>query len=242
MRVPVQAKPEPLAIDIERTALIVVDMQNDFGSKGGIFDRVGIDLTAIRRAVGPIARVLASGRHAGIPVVYLKMGFRPDLSDVGPPDAPNRIKHRQQIGETIHAPDGTESRILIRDTWNTDIVSELKPQPDDIIVYKHRFSGFYHTDLDAILQRLNAKYLVVTGCTTSVCVESTIRDAMFRDYSCLLLADCAAEPIGGDLARSNHEASLLLIQSLFGWVSDSSQFLKALEARPATISTAAGNP
>ena len=231
-----QAKPEAITIDIERAALIVVDMQNDFGSKGGIFDRAGIDISAIQRAVGPIARVVASARQSGIPVVYLKMGFRPDLSDAGPPDAPNRIKHRQHIGETIQAPDGTESRILIRDTWNTDIVSELKPQPDDIMVYKHRFSGFYQTDLDAILQRLNVKFLVITGCTTSVCVESTIRDAMFRDYSCLLLADCAAEPVGSDLSRSNHEASLLVIQTLFGWVSDSAQFLKALEARPATLS------
>jgi len=129
------------------------------------------------------------------------MGFRPDLSDAGPPEAPNRIKHRQHIGETVYAPNGTESRILIRDTWNTEIVSALKPQPNDITVYKHRFSGFYQTDLDAILRQLNVKYLVIIGCTTSVCVESTIRDAMFRDYSCLLLADCAAEPVGSNLAQ-----------------------------------------
>jgi len=230
-----QAKPEAISIEIERTALIVVDMQNDFGSKGGIFDRIGIDISAIQRTVGPIARVVASARQSGIPVIYLKMGFRPDLSDAGPPAAPNRIKHRQHIGEAIHAPDGTESRILIRDCWNTDIVSELRPQSDDIMVYKHRFSGFYQTDLDAILQRLNVKYLVITGCTTSVCVESTIRDAMFHDYSCLLLADCAAEPVGSELPRTNHEASLLLIQALFGWVSDSAQFLKALEGRAAAI-------
>jgi ureidoacrylate peracid hydrolase len=238
MQVLVQATPEPLTVDIGRTALIVVDMQNDFGSKGGLFDRAGIDISAIQRAVEPTARVIASARQAGIPVVYIKMGFNPDLSDAGLPDAPNRIKHRQQIGEPIQAPDGTESRILIRDTWNTDIVSDLKPEPDDIIVYKHRYSGFYQTTLDAVLKRMNAKYLVITGCTTSVCVESTIRDAMFRDYSCLLLEDCAAEPVGNNLSRSNHEASLLVIQTLFGWVSNSAQFMKALEMRPATISAA----
>jgi ureidoacrylate peracid hydrolase len=230
--VTLEAKPERITIEIGRTALIVVDMQNDFGSKGGIFDRMGIDISAVRATVGPIARVIRSARQSGIPVIYLKMGFRPDLSDAGPPDAPNRIKHRQHIGERSHAPDGTESRILIRDRWNTDIVSELKPQPDDIIVYKHRFSGFYQTDLHATLQRLNVKHLVITGCTTSVCVESTIRDAMFRDYSCVLLADCTAEPVGSGLPRSNHEASLLLIQELFGWVSDSAQLLKVLDGRP----------
>jgi ureidoacrylate peracid hydrolase len=238
MQVAVQAKPEPLTIDVARTALTVIDMQNDFGSRGGLFDRVGIDISAIQRAVEPTARVIASARHAGIPVVYLKMGFQPDLSDAGAADAPNRVKHRQQIGEPMQAPDGTHSRILIRETWNTDIVSGLKPKPDDLIVYKHRYSGFYQTNLDAVLQRLNARYLVITGCTTSVCVESTIRDAMFRDYSCLLLADCAAEPVGTGLPRSNHEASLLVIQTLFGWVSDSVQFMKALEMSSAIVSAA----
>ena len=69
---------------------------------------------------------------------------------------------------------------------------------------------------------------MVTGWTTSVCVESTVRDAMFRDYHCVVLADCTAEPIGNDLLRSNHEASLLTIQLLFGWVSDSGRFIGAL--------------
>ena len=169
------------------------------------------------------------------------MGFRQDLSDAGPIDGPNQIKHGHHIGETIHAPDGTESRILIRDTWNTDIVGNLKPQAEDIIVYKHRFSGFYQTDLDAILHKLNIKYLVFAGCTTSVCVESTIRDAMFRDYSCLLLADCAAEPIGSDQSRSNHDATLLLLQALFGWVSDSREFLRSLEeVQPTTAGMLSG--
>jgi ureidoacrylate peracid hydrolase len=231
-----RAKPEAITIDMERTAVLVIDMQNDFGSKGGLFDRVGIDIAAIQKVVGPIAKVLAAARAAGTPVVYLKMGFRPDLSDTGPADAPNRMKHRHMIGETVLAPDGTASRILIRDTWNTDIVNKLKPEHHDTIVYKHRFSGFYETELHPVLQRLNIKYLVVTGCTTSVCVESTIRDAMFRDYSCILLEDCAAEPIGSALPRSNHEASILIIQALFGWVSDSAEFLKAIDARTASIS------
>lgn len=131
----------------------------------------------------------------------------------------------------MQAPDGRESRVLIRDTWNTDILSELTPNASDIMIYKNRFSGFYQTDLDEVLKRRGIKYLIVTGCTTSVCVESTIRDAMFRDYSCVLPADCTAEPIGAGLSRSNHEASLLVIQTLFGWVTSSDQVAKALEAR-----------
>jgi ureidoacrylate peracid hydrolase len=228
------ARPEPLTIDLERTALLVVDMQNDFGTKGGMFDRAGIDISQIQKAVAPTARVIAAARHAGMKVIYLKMGFRPDLSDAGTRDSPTWIKHEMMhFGEAVSAPDGTESRILIRDTWNTDIVSELKPQPDDIVVWKTRYSGFYQTELNSVLKRLNAKVLVFTGCTTSVCVESTIRDATFRDYSPVLLADCTAEPIGRDLPATNHDASLLLIEALFGWVSHSDHFLKALEARPA---------
>ncbi len=225
------AQPEPIAIDAARTAVLVVDMQNDFGSTGGMFDRAGIDISMIQRAVGPTAQVLAAARDAGIKIVYLKMGFQPDLSDAGPPGSPSGIKHlRLRVGETVRAPDGTESRILIRDTWNTDILNELAPRDGDTVLYKTRYSGFYRTDLDATLARLNAKYLILTGCTTSVCVESTIRDAMFRDYSCVLLADCTAEPIGQGLPRSNHDASLLVIQMQFGWVSTSDEFVRALKA------------
>jgi len=227
------AKPEPIAIDTGRAAVIVIDMQNDFGTKGGMFDRAGLDISMIQRAVGPCAKVLASARRAGVKIIYLKMGFHRDLSDLGSSDSPNRVRHlRLGVGETVRAPNGAESRILIRDTWNTDIVSELKPQADDIVVYKHRFSGFYQTDLDATLKQLRVIYLIVTGCTTSVCVESTVRDAMFRDYACVLLADCMGEPIGYGLPRSNHEASLLTIQTLFGWVSSSDQLIGALEAQP----------
>jgi ureidoacrylate peracid hydrolase len=133
------------------------------------------------------------------------------------------------VGEEATAPDGTASRVLVRDTWNTDILPALAPEPSDVVLYKHRYSGFYETDLDAVLRSRGVTDLIVTGCTTSVCVESTVRDAMFRDYRCLLLADCSAEPCGDGLPRSNHEASLLVIQSLFGWVSSSADLVAALE-------------
>ena len=225
------AKPGPISIDLVKTAVIVVDMQNDFGSKGGMFDRAGIDISGIQGAVAPTARVLATARRAGIKIVYLKMGYRPDLSDLGAPDAPNRVRHLEVfgVGHTIKSPDGKDGRVLIRDTWGTDIVEEIKPKSTDIVMYKHRFSGFYQTELDAVLKNECIKHLIVTGCTTSVCVESTIRDAFFRDYQCVLLADCTSEPIGKDAPTSNHDASILMIQILFGWVSTSEQFLKATE-------------
>jgi ureidoacrylate peracid hydrolase len=173
--------------------------------------------------------VLAAARGAGLKVIYLKMEFRPDLSDVGTTSSKNAAVHQAVgVGQTVAGPDGRPSRVFIRNTWNTHIVDELAPEPSDIIVPKHRFSGFYETDLDLILRGLGVKYLVFTGCTTSVCVESTLRDAMFRDYCCLLLADCTAEPIGSGLPRSNHDASLLVTEIAFGWVSDSGALLRAL--------------
>ncbi len=229
------AKPEPIEIDTASTAVIVVDMQNDFGSKGGMFDRAGIDISGIQKVIGPTAKVLASARRAGVKIIYLKMGFRPDLSDLGSPDSPNRVLHlRFGVGQTVRAPDGRESRILIRDTWNTDIVPELKPQADDVVIYKHRFSGFYQTDLDATLKKLGIKHLIITGCTTSVCVEATVRDAMYKDYSCVLLTDCMSQPtLGNSLPGSNHDASLVLTEvGLDSWVSGSDQFIKALEGQP----------
>lgn len=229
--VTIDAAPSPISIDATRTAVLVVDMQNDFGSDGGAFQHAGIDISMIRAAVAPTAKVLAATRMAGIKIVYLKMGFRPDLSDAGAADSPNYVRHRSLgLGDAVKAPDGTQSRILIRGTWNTDIVAELTPSPEDVVIYKHRFSGFFDTTLDETLRRSRIRHLIVVGCTTSICVESTIRDAMFRDYSCVLLKDCAGEPIGHGLPRTNHEASLLTIQTLLGWVSTSADFIRGLKA------------
>ena len=227
--VTLNAKPEPIAIDPARSAVIVVDMENDFAAKGGMFDRAGVDVSGAQKAIGPTAKVLAAARQAGLKIVYLKMGYRPDLSDLGATDSVNRTRHLKfGVGQKIQTPDGRESRLLIRDTWDTDIVPELKPQASDIVIYKTRFSGFYQTDLDATLKKFGIKYLIVTGVTTSICVESTVRDAMFRDYLCVMLRDCMSEPIGHDLPRTNHDASLLNAEVLLGWVSDSDQFVKAL--------------
>jgi ureidoacrylate peracid hydrolase len=223
------ARPEPVRVEAGRAAVLVVDMQNDFGARGGMFDRAGIDIAPIQRAVEPTTRALEAARAAGLPVVYLVMQFHPDLSDAGAPDSPNRIKHAPLgLGEEVPAPDGRAGRVLVEGTWNTEILPRLAPREGDLVVPKHRYSGFFETDLDSILRARGVDALVVTGCTTSVCVESTVRDAMFRGYRCVVLEDCTGEPIGAGLPRSNHEASLLNIQLLFGWVSDSGRFAEAL--------------
>jgi len=232
----IAARPEPVSFDPTRTAVMVIDMQHDFGSRGGMFDRAGIDIMAIQRIVQPIARVLEAARNAGLPVIYSRQEHNPDLSDAGSDHAPHRIKHRRMsVGRNVVAPDGSESRILVRNTWNTAILSELAPQPGDVVISKHRYSAFFETQLDSVLRARGIATLMFTGATTSVCVESTVRDATFRDYRPIVLRDCTAEPIAADSPRSNHEASLLVIELLFGWTADSKDVIDALLARrPAT--------
>jgi ureidoacrylate peracid hydrolase len=223
----VEALPEPFPLDPRTAAVLVIDMQNDFGAPGGMFGRAGIPLPAIQAAVAPIARLLPAARRAGLSVVYVTMQFAPDLSDAGAPDAPNYVKH---------VPLGLgDGHTLIAGSWGAQILPELAPVEGDLIVAKHRYSGFFETELDAALRARGIGTLLFTGCTTSVCVDATLRDAFYRDYRCLLLADCTGEPLGGAEARTNHEATLLTIQTLFGWVSDSATLLEALgEGAPET--------
>ena len=235
------ARPEAVFVDAKTTAIVVVDMQNDFATPGGMFDRAGIPIRAIQEIVAPTRRVLDAGRAAGMLVVFLKMQFAEDLSDAGTPEAPNRIKHRPLgLGEVVETPAGQPGQILVEGTWNTEIVAALTPEPADLVVAKRRYSGFYETALDRILRDAGIETLVFTGATTSVCVESTLRDAFYRDYRCILLSDCAAEPIGSDRTPSNHDATILVIQTLFGWVSESQAFLEMLSA--ARVQQGAGAP
>jgi ureidoacrylate peracid hydrolase len=242
LRITLDARPHPITLDLQETAVLVSDMQNDFSTKGGLFDRAGIDLSGIHATVAPIARVLVSARSAGVPVVYIKYGHRPDLSDLYRPGSLLRERWLGcGVGQSAQSPDGQGGRIAILGTWNTEIIEELKPEPGDIVVHKHHYSAFHETELDAVLRGLGIKYLIVTGCTTSVCVESTIRDAHSRDYACILLDDCTAEPSGqgatgyvgapepgGAPGRgSNYEATLFLVQAVFGWVSDSTSVSNA---------------
>lgn len=224
------AEPATINIDASKTAVIVVDMENDFGAKGGMFDRAGLDIVNIQKVVKPTAAVLSAAREAGMKIIYLKMGFKPDLSDLGTEGSPNRVRHQlyMHVGDSITAPNGRGSRILVRDSWGTSIVPELQPEKGDIELYKTRFSGFYKTALDSTLKQLGVTYLIVTGCTTSICVESTVRDAMFRDYSAIVLRDCVAEPAGPEFTHNNHETSLYIMQRMYGWVSSSTDFINGL--------------
>ena len=227
--VSVAATPAPLDIDLLKTAVLVIDMQNDFGARGGMFDRAGIDLSVIHQAVAPTARIIARARAIGVPIIYIKEGHRPDLSDIGRVGSPHWLMcQRMGVGLEVTAPNGQPSRVHIEDTWHTEILPELAPLAGDIIITKRRFSAFYDTVLDARLRELGIHNLIVTGCTTSICIKSTIRDAAFRDYICVLAADCTGQPARSGTFYSGHEASLRIIEMSFGWVSSSADILNAI--------------
>ncbi len=228
------ARPTPFEVTPRATAVVVVDMQNDFGSQGGMFDRAGIDIAGVQAIVPNIRAVLDAARASGVPVVYLKMAFQPDLADSGYPSSPTWLRHAPfKVGSAVTSPAGEPSRTLIRDTWSTDILTALSPQAEDLVFYKSRFSGFFGTELHDILQQRGVQRLIVVGATTSVCVDSTVRDAMFRDYHCLVVSDATAEPIAADAPRSNHEASLLTFELLFAHVGTTADVVAALNATAA---------
>ena len=216
IEIEVPARPAPFELDPSTTAVVVVDMQNDFASPGGMFDRAGLPIAGIQAIVPNVRAVLDAARRAGILVAYLKMAFQPDLADSGYPTSPTWLKHAPfHVGAEVTAPNGETSRILIRETWNTEIVDELAPEPGDAVVYKSRFSGFHGPELHEALQARGIQRLIVVGATTSVCVDSTVRDAM-------------AEPIAEDAPRSNHEASLLTFELLFAHVTNTEDVVAAL--------------
>ncbi len=228
--VPVDARPSPILIDPRETAILVVDMQQGFFGLGGGWDRAGVDIVGAQAILGPLARTLAVARVAGLPVVYLTADFAPSAGNPRLWDAARGERWMALAGAAGGAKHG---RTLPPGVHEGDILPAVAPRPGETVIVKRRFSGFFETDLHAQLQERGIGTLVIAGGTTSVCVESTLRDAYFRDYRCLLLSDCTAEPIGHGLARTNRDATLLMVEVLFGWVTTAEHLIQALA--PATL-------
>jgi ureidoacrylate peracid hydrolase len=224
MDITIPANPQPVKIEKERTALVVVDMQNAFCSSGGMFDLMGsLDKPKVEKVIAVGKKVLQACRSRGIKIVYLRMGYRPDLADAGGLESPNYWKERG-ISRMREKPETRENGLIVG-TWNWDIIDELKPQPEDILVNKNRFSGFPNTGLDIVLRTHNLKYLLFAGLFTNICVESTIRDAFFHEYFPVLISD-ACGCMGPDYLQ---DATVYNVARVFGWVTDSKDFIYALQ-------------
>lgn len=223
--VTIPAKPEPIAIDLTRTAVVIVDMQNAFATKGGMFDLVGQDISAAKGVIQTIKKTADAARAAGAKVVYLVYEYAADMSDSGGPGSPNWYKEFGLVA--MNKNPQYKGKFLIKGSWDAAVVDELKPQPGDVVIGKSRYSGFRGTNLDVVLKTYNIKYLVFTGIATNVCVESTLRDGYFLDYWPILVSDStnnAGPPI-------TQQATLWNIEALFGWITTSNDFVKAISAK-----------
>jgi nicotinamidase-related amidase len=216
----VNAEPYEYEFDPRTTALVMIDFQRDFVDPGGFGEALGNDVSLLRRAVAPTTRVLEAARAIGMLVVHTREGHRPDLADC-PPTKKARGRLKAGIGDP-----GPMGRILVRGEYGHDIVKELAPVTGEPVVDKPGKGAFYATDLQAILTHRGIAQLVVCGVTTEVCVNTTVREANDRGYDCLVLEDCVAS-----YSPELHTAALAMVKAqggIFGWVSDSRQFLTAL--------------
>ncbi len=204
-------RPEPIEIDFQKAAVVVVNMQNAFASKGGTLDIAGVDLSDAPRVVGAIRSVLDAARSAGVPVVHLQTGYKPDLSNAGGPRSPNYYKETAM--RLMCAKPELKGKLLTEGSWDFALVDQLAPRPGELVITKTRYSGFAGTTLDSQLRVRGIQYLFFTGIAANVCVELTLRDAYFLDYWPILLAD-ATMAAGG---RSMYEATIFNVESFFGW-------------------------
>ena len=165
-------------------------MQRDFLEPGGFGATLGNDVSLLRRAIEPIARVLAAWRVAQLPVLHTREGHPPDLGDLSPG------KYARPSGNGLHIGDlGPMGRILVQGEPGHALIPELAALPGEAVIDKPGKGAFHATDLHARLQSLGIRQLVVTGVTTEVCVQSTVREANDRGYDCLVLSDCTASYI-----------------------------------------------
>jgi nicotinamidase-related amidase len=216
----IEAEPYEFEFMPVECALLIIDMQRDFLQPGRFGEMLGNDVSRLRRTIEPNQRLLTAWRKAGLPVIHTREGHRQDLSDL--PQA-TRIRG---CGTTCIGDAGPMGRILVRGEPGHDIIPELYPLAAEPIIDKPGKGAFYATDLESILRNRYIRQLIVTGVTTEVCVNTTVREANDRGYECLVPEDCV-----GSYFPDFQDAGLRMIKAqggIFGWVSHSSKILAAL--------------
>lgn len=220
MQLILDADPEPVEIEVGRSAFLIIDMQRDFLERGGFGETLGNDVSQLQRAVAPTQAVLSALRSLEIPIIHTREGHLPDLSD-----APRAKVERGSPKLRIGAP-GPMGRILIRGEPGHDIIPELYPDADEIVIDKPGKGAFYNTPLEDVLRQQGIEHLLVAGVTTEVCVNTTVREANDRGYRCVVLSDCCASYF-----PEFHDYGLRMIKAqggIFGWVSNSDALFRAL--------------
>jgi nicotinamidase-related amidase len=211
--VTVQTESKEVTLDLARTAIIIIDMQNDFCHPDGWLAHIGVDVAPARTPIGPLQRLLPALRDHDVPVIWLNWGNRPDRLNL----SPALLHVYKPSGAGVGLGDALPSsgaKVLERGSWSAAIVDELTPDPADIVVAKYRMSGFQDTELDSILRNLAVTTVLFAGVNADQCVLCTLQDANFRGYDCLLLEDCVATT-SPDYCMS---ATLYNVRQCFGFV------------------------
>jgi len=222
-RITLRSLPQQVSIDLHRTVLMVIDMQNDFCAPGGWVDHLGLDYSPDRAPIEPLKRLIPALRGAGARIVWVNWGNRPDLANM----PPNQLHLYKPAGRGIGLGDalpGHGARVLEKDSWAADIVEELQPDAADIKVDKHRISGFWDTPLDSILRNLGTRTILFAGVNTDQCVFCSLTDANFLGYGCVLLEDCCATTSPPFCT----EATVWNVKKCYGFVTDSNDVLAQL--------------
>ncbi|MCU4564696.1 pyrimidine utilization protein B [Acinetobacter sp. WU_MDCI_Abxc222] len=219
-----KAEPEHIQLAAEQTALVVIDMQNAYTSLGGYLDLAGFDVSKTKPVVENIKKAIDAAHSAGIQVIYFQNGWDKNYVEAGGLGSPNF--HKSNALKTMRKQPELQGQLLSKGGWDFALIDELEPLPQDIIIEKPRYSGFFNTALDSILRARGIRNLVFVGIATNVCVESTLRDGFFLEYFGVALKD-ACYQAGPQEA---HDAALYNIKTFFGWVSDTNSFIETFSS------------
>jgi ureidoacrylate peracid hydrolase len=230
--VALQARPQKLLIDVHSSALVVVDMQNDFCHPEGWFGQKGVSMRATRKPIPMLQKLLPLWRAAGGRVVWLNWGVRPDRLNL-----PASVLFKAKVdakGQLTGVGYAESSPLdkgpsLVPGHWGAQVVDELPVAADDITVFKHRLSGFHDNELDSLLRQQSVKTLLFAGINTDRCVFSSLQDAGFLGYDCILLEDACATPSPAYVSR----AILFLVEKLHGFVASAQSLTVSLNPKGA---------
>lgn len=224
------AAPQPVELDLARTALVIVDMQNDFCHPEGWFPAVrGVDPTPLLAPVDAISRLIAASRAASVPILWLNWGVREDAANLPPHVLDKATSCGALPGYGDPSPTG-HGPILAEGSWGAATIEALDQQPEDLVVHKHRLSGFKDSTLDSVLRRAGITTLLFTGINIDRCVFATLTDASFEGYDTILVEDATATP-SPDYVR---EAVLYLTRLLYGFTTKTQDIEACLAAGTTT--------
>jgi ureidoacrylate peracid hydrolase len=224
-----RCKRKQIEFDLTRSALVVIDMQNDFCHPLGWFGQKGIDVTPMRAPIPVIARLLPLWRAAGGRVLWLNWGIRPDRLNLPPMVHYTGKRSAEAVGYGETSPID-RGRSLVTGDWGAQIVDELDRSDNDVCVNKHRLSGFWDNELDSVLRGLGIQTLFFSGVNTDRCVFSTLQDAGFLGYDCVLVSDACSTPSPRYVSRAVH----YIVDLLHGFLCTSAALERAIRSPAAT--------